>query len=476
MKKRFSLYLSLIIIVISIILGVGSSGCANMIPPTGGPRDSIPPVLIAATPKDSTTNFTGNRITLTFNEYVEIENVQENIMVSPTPNNTPNIDYKLRTVSVKLRDTLEPSTTYAIDFGNAIKDVNEGNVFKNFTYVFSTGSTIDENTFGGKVIIAETGKADSTLIVVLHRNLADTAVAKEKPRYITKVDGQGNFQFRYLPAGTFAVYALPNDYSKRYDDTTKLIAFADRPITVTDSTRPITLFAFSLPKAIPAGAAAGTTASSPTKDKQLRYTSTLEANKQDILKPIHFDFTRKVSIDSTKIILTDKDLKPVAGYQLIADTNHTRFTIRYDWPANTAFNLLFDKNAFTDSAGATLPKNDTVRFTTKSLEEYGNVRIRFKNLDLSKNPVLQLVQNEKTVDSIPLTQAEWSRKIFPPGDYALRILFDANKNGKWDTGRFLGERHQPEIVMNLNTTFNVKANWDNEKEITLQEGVEPRGQ
>jgi hypothetical protein len=467
MEKTFSLYIFFFIVFIGIILILGSSGCANIVPPTGGPRDSIPPVLIAATPNDSSTNFTGNRITLTFNEYVEIDNVQENVLVSPTPNNTPNIDFKLRTVSVKLRDTLEPSTTYSINFGNAIKDVNEGNVFKNFIYVFSTGSTIDENTFAGKVVIAETGKADSTLIVVLHRNLADTAIVKEKPRYITKLDGQGNFQFRNLPAGTFAVYALPNDYSKRYDDTTKLFAYADKHISITDSTEPITLLAFSLPKAITAGA--GNTAAIPTKDKQLRYTSTIEAGKQDILKPLQLDLSRKVSFDSTKILLTDKDLKPVTGYQLIADTNRTRFIIRYTWPANSAFNLLFDKAAFTDTAGITLPKNDTIRFTTKSEEEYGNVRVRFKNLDLTKNPVLQLIQNEKILDSIPLTQAQWSKKLVPPGDYGLRILYDANKNLKWDAGHFLGERRQPEIVISLNTTLNVKANWDNEKEITLQE-------
>jgi hypothetical protein len=129
---------------------------------------------------------------------------------------------------------------------------------------------------------------------------------------------------------------------------------------------------------------------------------------------------------------------------------------------------LLDKNAFADSAGLTLPKNDTVRFTTKTQEEYGTVRIRFKNIDLSKNPVLQLVQNDKVVDSIPLLQPDWSRKLFPPGDYNLRILYDANKNGKWDPGRFFGERRQPEVVININTTFNVRANWDNEKDITLQ--------
>jgi len=466
MKKSISLYFSLIIVFISTIIITGSSGCANIIPPTGGPRDSLPPVLIAANPKDSITDFTGNRITLYFNEFVEIQNTQENVLVSPTPVNSPNIDYKLRTVTVKLRDTLEPATTYSINFGDAIKDVNEGNVLKNFTYVFSTGSTIDQNTFSGKVIVAETGKADSTLIAVLHRSLADSAVAKEKPRYITKLDGKGNFQFNNLPRGTFALYALPNDYSKRYDDTTKLFAFADKPITIADSTQPITLYAFSLPKETVA-TPAGNTSRTSARDKQLRNTTTLESNKQDLLKPLQLDFNRKVSFDSTKIILTDTSFRSITNYQIIADTNRTRFTIRYNWPANTAFNLLIEKSAFTDSAGVTLAKNDTLRFTTKREDEYGSVKLRFKNLDLTKNPVLQLVQADKVVDSIPLTGTVWLRKLFPPGEYGMRILYDRNKNGKWDTGRFFGEHRQPEIVISLNTTLKIRNNWDNGMDITF---------
>jgi hypothetical protein len=466
MKKTFSLYLSFIIVFVSIIVIIGSSGCANMIPPTGGPRDSLPPVLVNSAPKDSSNNFTGNRITLSFDEFVTVDNPQENVLVSPTPNNSVNVDSRLRTVTIKLRDTLELATTYSINFGNAIKDVNEGNVLKNFTYVFSTGNVIDQNTFSGRVILAETGKIDTTLIVVLHRNLADSAVAKERPRYITKLDGKGNFEFRNLPIGTFAVYALPNDYSKRYDDTTKLFAFADNPVKVSGQTPPDTLYAYALAKPAPRTPAAAPVGRGK-QDTRLRFTTNLDGNTQDVLKNLQINFNRKVSYDSTKILLTDKVFKPVPIYKLIADTNRTTFTIRYAWPAGTDFNLLLDKNAFTDSSGVTLAKSDTIKFVTKKEEEYGSVRVRFKNLDLSKNPVLQLVQNETIVEAIPLTQPQWQRKLFPPGEYDLRILYDANKNGVWDAGKFFGTHIQPERVISLSTNLNIRANWDNEKDITL---------
>ena len=238
-----------------------------MVPPTGGPRDSLPPVLVRATPNDFATNFAANRIVLEFDEFVDVQNTFENVLVSPTPNNLPVVNYRFRTVNIRIKDTLEPNTTYSINFGDAIKDVNEGNILKNFTYVFSTGSIIDSNTVAGKVIMAETGKVDSTLIVVLHRNLDDSAVVKEKPRYIAKLDGNGNFEFRHLPEGTFALYAIPNEFSRRYDDTTKPFAFADTPINTTNNT-PVTLLAYSIPKrdtAAPANKAAP-----PAQEKEER--------------------------------------------------------------------------------------------------------------------------------------------------------------------------------------------------------------
>lgn len=472
MKKGISIYFSLFLIFITAILIFSSSGCANMIPPTGGPRDSLPPVLVAAVPKDSATNFTGDRITLNFDEFVEIQNAFENILVSPTPNNVPIITSRLRNVTIRIKDTLEPNTTYSINFGNALRDVNEGNVYKDFTYVFSTGKALDQNTLSGKVIMAETGKIDTTLIVVLHRNLADSAVAKEKPRYVTKLDGKGNFTFRNLAAGTFALYAIPNEFSRHYDDTTKPFAFADSAINTTQNT-PVTLYAYELAKNDTAVKTAkpqnANTKDRNKQEKQLRFQSNLESGNQSLLNNLELTFSQPIkTYDTTKIVLAGKDFTPVTNYTIVADTNKTSFTIIHNWPPNTDFNLLISKDAFTDSAGLTLAKNDTIKFSTKRDEDYGSVRLRFKNLDLTKNPVLQIVQNDKIIESSPLTGTEWQRKLYNPGDYDLRILYDDNKNGKWDPGKFFGVHKQPEIVTIINTKLSVRGNWDNEKEITLQ--------
>ena len=122
---------------------ISGPGCANIIPPQGGPRDSIPPVLLKASPVDSVKNFTGSKIIFSFDEFVEVQNIQENLIVSPLPKINPLVEYKLSTVTVKLKDSLEPNTTYILNFGNAIKDFTEGNALKDFIYTFSTGSSID---------------------------------------------------------------------------------------------------------------------------------------------------------------------------------------------------------------------------------------------------------------------------------------------------------------------------------------------
>src|SRR6185369_2086710 len=243
MKKVFLYFL----VAVYVVATLSISGCANIIPPTGGPRDSLPPVLIEANPADSTRQFTGGKIVLTFDEFVELNKPQEQIIVSPVPKISPITDAKLRTVTIRIKDTLEPNTTYTVDFGNAIRDINEGNEVKNFRYIFTTGKYFDSLQFAGKVILAETGRPDSTLIVMLHKSLTDSAVAKEKPRYFARVDTAGNFQFRNLPPGKFAVYALKDEGMRQYTSRKQLFAFADSPVVISGSTRSVILYAYAEP-------------------------------------------------------------------------------------------------------------------------------------------------------------------------------------------------------------------------------------
>ena len=160
------------------------TGCANIVPPTGGPKDTLPPVLIEADPemRALNVNVNSNKIVLTFDEYIDLKDISKNLIVSPVPKQMPSGPFPSESHYHYLKDTLQPNTTYALNFGKAVTDVNEGNVLKNFTYVFSTGRYIDSLQYSGRVIMANTGKPDSTLIVMLHDQLYDSAVAKVRPQ------------------------------------------------------------------------------------------------------------------------------------------------------------------------------------------------------------------------------------------------------------------------------------------------------
>ncbi|MCC7401102.1 MAG: Ig-like domain-containing protein [Chitinophagaceae bacterium] len=448
------------------------TGCANIIPPAGGPKDTIPPVLIKSTPPDSSKNFHGNHITMVFDEFIDVQSPRENLIVSPVYKNFPDVTYKLNTLSVKLRDSLEPNTTYTLNFGKAVRDINEGNILKDFTYIFSTGNSFDSLELKGKVILAEDGKIDSTLTVALYRNGADTAVMKERPRYIARLDGKGNFIFKNLPAGNFYLYAFKDaGGSLRFTDTTQLFAFLGRPIVTDQKNEPFTLYAFSTKKPAPATtAASGLSMRKPVggkPDQRLRFQPNIENNKMDLLSPLILSFEVPLrSYDSTKISFsTDSAFTPVNNFSLDIDSTDKKLEAIYAWKQNTLYHLILDKDFAEDTTGKKLLKTDTLTFTTKKNEDYGKLSIRFKNLDLSKNPVLLFVQSDAVKGSYPLSSTEFSKDLFVPGEYELRILDDTNKNGKWDPGEFFGKHLQPEIVRPLSRKITVKRDFENEFDI-----------
>lgn len=477
MKQVLSI---LFIIIVIAQFQVFTAGCANIIPPSGGPRDSLPPLLTKVNPKDSTRNFTGKKIVFEFDEFIAPpENVQENLLISPVPKLTPNITSKLKTLTVTIKDTLEENTTYSINFGNAIKDINEGNVLKDFTYVFTTGNTIDSLTVSGKVIIAETGKSDSTLIAVLHRNTDDSAVIKERPRYVARLDREGNFRFRNLPPGTFALYAFKDEGGQRkYMDKSQLFAFADTLVN-TQSNQSFTLYAYTekeekeeeekkpvAPASIRPGATKGAGA---VQDKRLRIETNLANQELDLLGNLEINFRAAPLkyFDSSKVRFTNDKYEPLTGHKFTTDTSNKKVTLQYKWEANTAYNLIVDKEFAEDTLGHKLLRTDTLSFRTKKESDYGLVRLRFLNLDLSKNPVLLFVQGDQVKFSHVFTDRNFNARLFTPGEYDLRILFDTNKNGVWDPGEFFGKHLQPEKVIPVSRKLNVKANWDNEIDITL---------
>ena len=475
MKKLFLYILAIVFIGKMAML----TSCANIVPPAGGPRDSLPPVLLKASPPDKTVTFSGSKITFTFDEYVDLDNYQQNLIVSPYPANTLNVTRKLNTITVKLPDSIEANTTYTLNFGNSIKDINESNVLKGFTYTFSTGRYIDSLQFTGNIMLAQTGESDSTLTALLYREKDDSAIANinKRPRYISKTDGKGVFHFKNLAPGTYYLYAMKEGGGYRYN-AKELFAFADSAVVVGAESKPVTLYAYVGEKPAPAPASSSSGAAPgggrgnkpSSADKRLRFATNLKAGRQDLLDKFFFTFETKLkSVDSSKIHLsTDTSFTPLTGnYSWKLDSTKKVLTLNTAWKENTQYNIIIEKDFAIDTLGQQLLKMDTLKFVTMSNSDYGKMAIRFRKLDLSKNPVLQLVQAGQVIHSYPLTGETFSLDMITPGEYELRILSDTNKNGVWDPGEFFGKHKQPELVKPVSRKLVIKANWDNNFEIAL---------
>jgi hypothetical protein len=456
------------------VLSIGSlfltTGCANIIPPQGGLRDSLPPVILKVNPKDSATNFKENKINFYFDEYIDVQNVQENLIVSPVPVNPPVIEFKLREMTVKLKDSLLPNTTYSIEFGNAIKDFTEGNILKNPRFVFSTGAYMDSLEIAGRLVMAETGKADSTMLVILHTTGNDSAVVKSKPVYITRLDNKGRFVFKNLPAKKFYLYALKDEGgSKRYNGGSQLFAFADSAVTPLAKPDSIKLFAYagkSTNNSLSASPAENK--NKPTADKRLKYQTNLANGQQDLLTAFTFTFEQGLKkLDSNGIVLYTDSSYTAANYKIKKDSTAKILSIETEWEPQRLYHLVLTKDFAIDSLDHQLSKTDTITFSARKKSDYGSLKIKLRKLDLKQNPVLQFIQGEKVVQSVVLTGAEFSAELFQPGEYQLRILHDKNKNGVWDAGDFFHGRKQPEKVIPLDKKISVKSAWSNDYDIDI---------
>jgi hypothetical protein len=249
----------------------------------------------------------------------------------------------------------------------------------------------------------------------------------------------------------------------------QLFAFAEKPVVIGISTPPVTLYAYREQEEEEKPVKRTAPSKSKKEDNnRLKFQTNLENGQQDILGDLQLLFNDSLkTFDTSKVLFADEKMDTIPGYTFKADSTGRIYTLHYPWKENTAYNLLLDKEFATDTLDRKLLKTDTIPFKTKKEADYGSVRLRFSGVDMDKKPVLQLVQNGKVAVAHPLTGKEIYIKLVKPGDYDIRILYDANGNGIWDPGIFFEKHIQPERAQAVDKKLTVKANWDNEVTIEL---------
>jgi hypothetical protein len=230
-------------------------GCAKRGSITGGLKDTIAPVLKVSFPKNFSTNFKGNEIKLVFDENIKLKNLNKQLIISPPMKYEPSVlpTTPSKTISIKIKDTLQPNTTYSFNFGQSIADNNEGNPFNQFKYVFSTGDYIDSLSLGGTVKNAYDKEVESFVSVMLYEvndTFKDSVVFNETPRYVTNtLDSLKTFRLENLKAGKYLLVAM-KDYNSnnKYNPKTDKIGFSKDFITIpNDTVYELELFKEKLP-------------------------------------------------------------------------------------------------------------------------------------------------------------------------------------------------------------------------------------
>lgn len=208
------------------------SSCANQGMPTGGPIDSLPPVLISTSPDYKTLNFKGDEVQLTFNEFIVTDQIRDKLVISPPLEERPVIRTKSKTLIVEFQEDLKDSTTYSLDFKNSVADNNEKNEYKNLRFSFSTGSVYDSLRIAGRVTDAFNLEPKKNVLVMLHENLHDSAVYSVTPNYIARTDEQGIFYMDNLAPNNYHLSSITDvNNDLRYNEGAEEIAFVDSVVT-----------------------------------------------------------------------------------------------------------------------------------------------------------------------------------------------------------------------------------------------------
>lgn len=232
--KRISLLFASLLSLILLL-----QGCAKIGTPTGGLKDITPPKYVDGDPENRSTGFKGKEISFRFDEFIQFKDLNKELLVSPPLKVKPDVRLKDKAVKINLKNELAPNTTYTINFGKSISDLNEGNLLPDFEFVFSTGDQIDSLSVAGKALNAFDHKPlkDQVIMVMLYDNLADSAPLRQIPRYIGRANSDGLFAINNIHPDTLRLIAV-NDVNGnlKYDPGAESIAFLDSFLVINANT------------------------------------------------------------------------------------------------------------------------------------------------------------------------------------------------------------------------------------------------
>jgi len=533
---------------IFILITLLITGCAKIVAPVGGPKDTTPPEVVKENPKNGAINFNEKMIKITFNEFVSLNNPLENIIFSPPLPTTADYTLKGKSLVIKWKDTLRENTTYSIILADAIKDFTEGNLLSIYQYAFSTGAQIDTLQLSGMIKNAETELPEKGAFVFLYDRDIDSLPITMRPTYLTRSNNDGRFEFKNVKQGAYKIFALKDINSNFiYDLQNEGIAF-QRELVTPDTGKSITLAYFNTKDTIqkvltPINGQKGayiiplklpcktdktiktTVLYPPDINYHLQLNNSLDTlsyyfyedfsdsvalqikllewditdtitlspfkqpyrsgrnkteqklaiqsyNSGDLYKPLTLNFSYPIKPNQnieTIIIKKGKDSNDTLTERFQVNGAFIKsFTVPFSFEPKESYILIFKDSLFYGWDGTT---NDSLvlPFTMKSERDYGNLMMDYLVNDETMNYVIQLLDgNQKLIQQNIISKNE---KIvyehLDPGNYKIKVIFDLNGNGIWDTGNYT-KNLQPERILFFEKPISIRGFWDLEETFEIK--------
>ena len=487
--------------------------CATMQSPSGGVKDINAPGILSIKPAQGATNVQTRTIEVQFDEYIKLNNLQGELLISPPLENKPLISQKGKNLFIEILEDLKEDNTYTFNFGNGIADFHEGNVLKDFTLVFSTGKELDSLAISGKLRTCLTNKTPENIIVGAYKSDSlkrDSIIYLQKPNYFGLVNEKGEYKIEHIKAGKYELIAFEDvNTNYLYDGAAEQIAFSDSLITISDRTK-VDLWLFKEKDEIKLLDV------SARDNGRIHWLYNQEIDSLKIHSSITTDFYSKTNRDSLfvwpqynvdsfyiwteidsrldsilvkndslktqelSLTLENKYLKaktnlvfqsdaPIIAIdttkiELFVDSVRVDYSIIYsDFNLELKF-LHGGKNNYnlTLHKGAVLStysnQNDSTYFTFHTKHESALAGLDIKVNSIYKNFYIELLKDDKVIETLSSVEDLKFTNLLP-SRYQVRMVIDRNLDGKWTPGNYF-ENKQPERVIYYDKEINLRANWE----------------
>lgn len=509
-------------------------GCAQQSTPSGGKEDVEPPKIVESSPQNFQLNFSGNEIELKFDEFVQINSLKEQLVVTPSLKFPPQFQLSGKKLKISFIDSLKPNTTYQFNFGEGIKDITEGNPLDSNLFVFSTGSFIDSLSINGIIKDAFTLAPVEKALVMLYESDEDSLPFKERPSYFSRTDKQGKFEVKYLPNREFKlITVLDENLNYLFDPQSEQVGYYENLISPKD-TVDYELFLFKEKfsnqyiKSVssPEYGKVLFEFNEPTKDvnietigvsfKKQWFIADMNKTKDSLvywiteaLDSLKFRIVDGEFVDTVDVLMMEKptekkwnekklsigvnakrkgilelfdtlyfrSMHPVEGYDekkiILVESDKDTIPIKlqsndvalriyyfeYKWKEATKYSITVLPGAFIDVFDL---QNDTIRtsFESPTWNKYADVKLNIELPEGCEQAIIQLTSSSKVVQENTMKEnQEITYSHLTPGKYGVKMIYDDNKNGIWDTGSLL-EKKQPERIIYYSGVIEVRSGWD----------------